>query len=36
MGAMNLLSDTNYGLKIPGGFTAVVSLNDNSFVATCY
>ena len=36
MGAMNLLSDTNYGLKIPGGFTAVISLNDNSFVATCY
>ena len=36
MSTMTFLSNTDYRLKIPGGFTAVVSLNDNKFVAACY
>lgn len=36
LGAILALSDKQYRLKIPGGSTAVLSLNDDSFVATCY
>lgn len=36
MGAMLKLSDKTYKLRIPGGYTATLALNDDDFVATCY
>lgn len=36
MGAGLGLSDKTYRLKIPGGYTAVVSINDESFMTACY
>ena len=36
MGATLGLTDKSYRLDIPGGSTAVVSLNDDAFVTACY
>lgn len=36
MGAALGVSDAKYRLQIPGGYSAVVSINDESFVRACY